>query len=268
MEGSTRLPDIPESSTDPLENPPAGQDTGQSTPEVDTVEPAAAGPTLEVTAQAPAADVPPEAAESGLASLRRFLIELVQTAVLALLLFLAIDTATARIRVQSISMQPTLYEQDFVLVNRLAYRLGELHRKDVIVFNPPIDAAEEPYIKRVIGLPGDTIRIAGGQVFVNDQLLQETYLKAPPDTTAYGLFRKIRSLAWVITAIILLIRASGAWCRSAISSEKRWSSIGRSITGSCLTRPRLLPQRHDRSGPRTGPASGPDVRNVQPGIGP
>jgi len=99
---------------------------------------------------------------------------------LSAILFLGINAVSARIRVESISMQPTLYEQDFVLVNRLAYRLGELHRKDVIVFNPPIDAAEEPYIKRVIGLPGDTIRIAGGQVFVNDQLLQETYLKAPP----------------------------------------------------------------------------------------
>ncbi len=96
------------------------------------------------------------------------------------MLFLAIDTATARIRVQSISMQPTLYEQDFVLVNRLAYRLGEMQRKDVIVFHPPLDAAVEPYIKRIIGLPGDTVRVVGGQVYVNDQLLQESYLKAPP----------------------------------------------------------------------------------------
>ncbi|MFM8320097.1 MAG: signal peptidase I [Chloroflexota bacterium] len=114
------------------------------------------------------------------ARLREFLVEVLQTAVLALVLFLAIDFATARIRVQSISMQPTLYEHDFVLVNKLAYRWGDIERTDIIVFNPPISAAPEPYIKRVIGLPGDVVRIVGGNVYVNDELLHENYLAAEP----------------------------------------------------------------------------------------
>lgn len=139
-----------------------------------------------VESAAPAIEDGPEASSAAeaaerIAHMRSFLVELAQTAILALILFLAIDTATARIRVQSISMQPTLYERDFVLVNKLAYRMGEMHRKDVVVFHPPLNQVEEPYIKRVIGLPGDTVRIAGGNVYVNDQLLQEGYLKAAPN---------------------------------------------------------------------------------------
>lgn len=112
--------------------------------------------------------------------LRRFVFEVLQTVLLAFMIFAGINYATARILVQSVSMQPTLFESDFVLVNKLAYRIGDLERKDVIVFRPPLDAEAEPYIKRVIGLPGDTVRIAAGQVFVNSVPLQENYLAAPP----------------------------------------------------------------------------------------
>lgn len=112
--------------------------------------------------------------------LRGFLVELIQTVVMALVLFLIIDSLTARIQVQSISMQPTLYEDDYVLVNKLAYRLGMLQRQDIIVFRPPINEEGEPYIKRLIGLPGDSVRVVGGLVYVNDQPLEENYLKAPP----------------------------------------------------------------------------------------
>jgi signal peptidase I len=183
MDNSSRLPDIPESSTDPLEIHPVNSEFQPVMPEnklpLEDTQPLKLAPTT--LAEEPlVAGTPDQATESKFAQVRSFLIELAQTAILALILFLIIDTATARIRVQSISMQPTLYESDFVLVNRLAYRLGDLHRKDVIVFNPPLNAAEEPYIKRIIGLPGDNVRVTGGQVYVNEQLLQETYLKAPP----------------------------------------------------------------------------------------
>lgn len=122
----------------------------------------------------------PPARPGWIAQLRRFFVEALQTVLLALIIFMAINYATARILVQSVSMQPTLYERDFVLVNKLAYRFGEPERKDVIVFKPPLSPEEEPYIKRIIGLPGDTVRIANQQVYVNDVLLQETYLAAAP----------------------------------------------------------------------------------------
>ena len=112
--------------------------------------------------------------------LRSLIKEVWQTVLLSLLVFAVINIATVRIRIQSISMQPTLYEQDFVLVNKLAYKIGELNRRDVVVFQPPIESEREPYIKRVIGLPGDIVRVSDGVVFINDLPLQEAYEAAPP----------------------------------------------------------------------------------------
>jgi signal peptidase I len=108
--------------------------------------------------------------------LRRMLRELLETLLLAVIIFIAINTATARILVQSISMQPNLVENDLVLVNRLAYLLSDPQRGEVIVFLNPLNPQDVPYIKRVIGLPGDTVAIDQGQVFVNGFLLKEPYL--------------------------------------------------------------------------------------------
>lgn len=112
---------------------------------------------------------------------KRFLIELIQTVIISALLYLAIDAISARIQVLSISMQPTLFEKDFVLVNKVVYKIGEPEYGDVIVFRYPPNPETTPYIKRVIGLPGDTVRITNGKVFVNDQPMVEPYISAPPD---------------------------------------------------------------------------------------
>jgi signal peptidase I len=108
-----------------------------------------------------------------------FLWEIVQTLLMAIILYFLIDTVVGRVRVENISMQPTLHEGEFILVNKLAYRLGDFHRGDVVVFHYPRNPAED-YIKRVIGLPGDTVVIENGQVMVNGQVLDEPYIKAPP----------------------------------------------------------------------------------------
>jgi signal peptidase I len=113
-------------------------------------------------------------------SVRRFLVDISETLILSVALFLIINAVSARIRIESISMQPTLFEGDFVIVNRLAYKLGEPGRGDIIVFHFPPDPQREPYIKRVVGLPGDTVRIKNGHVFINDIALREPYIKASP----------------------------------------------------------------------------------------
>jgi signal peptidase I len=125
-------------------------------------------------------DPEPQETPEKRASFGRFLLDLFETVALSVVLFLAINAISARIRVESISMQPTLYEGDFVIVNKLAYKFGEPGRGDVIVFHYPPNPNIEPYIKRIIGLPGDTVRVEGEQVFVNDVPLQEPYIKAPP----------------------------------------------------------------------------------------
>lgn len=125
-------------------------------------------------------DPDPQEVNEGPGKMRRFLVEIFQTLLISLVLYFGINAISARIRVQSISMQPTLNERDFVLVNKLAYKISTPRRGDVIIFLPPPDPLGEPYIKRIIGLPGDMIRIDTGQVFVNDVLQKEPYIQAPP----------------------------------------------------------------------------------------
>jgi signal peptidase I len=109
----------------------------------------------------------------------RFLLDIVETVVLSAILFLGINAISARIRVDGFSMEPTLHNGEFVIVNKLAYQFGDPKHGDVIVFRYPRDPDQE-YIKRVIGLPGDRVRIINGQVYVNDELIEEPYIAAPP----------------------------------------------------------------------------------------
>jgi signal peptidase I len=127
-----------------------------------------------------ATQIEPDPIPSPTGGLKGFLIELVQTVLIAVLLFLGINALTARIRVQSVSMQPTLYEKDFVLINKVIYKFGPPKRGDVIVFHPPLDPEGEPFVKRIIGLPGDTVKVMGGQVFANDIPLTEPYIQSTP----------------------------------------------------------------------------------------
>lgn len=103
--------------------------------------------------------------------------EVLQTLIMAVVLYFLIDTVVGRVRVENISMQPTLHEGQFILVNKLAYRLGSFERGDIIIFHH--DATED-YIKRVIGLPGDKVDVHGGHVYVNGEMLTETYIAAEP----------------------------------------------------------------------------------------
>jgi len=107
---------------------------------------------------------------------RRTLADIFETVLLSVVLFLGINAISSRIRVESISMQPTLYAGNFVLVNKLAYKIGKPSLGNIIVFRYPPDPTQVPYIKRVIGLPGDNIHIADGKVYVNGKQLVEPYL--------------------------------------------------------------------------------------------
>ena len=119
-------------------------------------------------------DAIPEEQKPGL---RRTLLDTLETILLSLVLFLAINTVSERIRVESISMQPTLFPGDYVIVNKLAYRFsGSPERGDVIVFRYPPNPEAIPYIKRIIGLPGDQVHIADGNISINGQLMLEPYL--------------------------------------------------------------------------------------------
>jgi signal peptidase I len=105
--------------------------------------------------------------------------ELLQTLLIAGILFLIVNLATARIRVDGSSMEPSLHDGELVVVNRLAYRWSDLARGDIIVFNFPFDP-DRRFIKRLIGLPGDRIMVQDGRLYINNAPVEEPYIAAPP----------------------------------------------------------------------------------------
>ena len=99
------------------------------------------------------------------------------------------------VRVEGTSMLPRLEDNDRLFINKLLYHFESIHRGDVVVFHYPRDPRKS-YIKRVIALPGDRVRIERGQVWVNGDALQEPYVpmefldtRSMPETTlAAGLY--------------------------------------------------------------------------------
>lgn len=81
------------------------------------------------------------------------------------------------VRVEGTSMLPRLHDQDRIFINKFVYHFEDISRGDVVVFYYPRDPSKS-YIKRVIGIAGDRIRIDSGQVYVNGEALEEDYV--PP----------------------------------------------------------------------------------------
>lgn len=73
------------------------------------------------------------------------------------------------------SMYPTLDDNDQLIMDKISYRFGEPERFDIIVFNQEEQGEQVHYIKRVIGLPGETIYISEGKIYIDDQELSESY---------------------------------------------------------------------------------------------
>ena len=108
-------------------------------------------------------------------------LEIVETLVLTLILFWVIQSFVAQpFQVQQFSMQNTIQDGQFVLVDRLTPHFDHYHRGDIIVFTPPqaVDESpdQKPFIKRIIGVEGDTVSIHDGKVFVNGIELDEPYV--------------------------------------------------------------------------------------------
>lgn len=108
--------------------------------------------------------------------------EAVEVALLIVAVVTLVNLTTARFIVDGDSMQPNLATGQFVLINRLNYLLWEPQRGDVIVLASP-EQQHEDLIKRVIGLPGETVRVHNQQVWIDGLALDEPYLAAPPSYT-------------------------------------------------------------------------------------
>lgn len=133
---------------------------------------AAADDALRLESAEGAASAPPQEKEPSYGWL--MVRELVETVVLSLIIFLLIRQVVQNYRIENHSMEPNFYEGQFVLVNKLAYRLGTPTRGDVVVFHNPRNTNED-YIKRIIGIPGDTVEVREQTVFVNGLALPEDF---------------------------------------------------------------------------------------------
>jgi signal peptidase I len=107
--------------------------------------------------------------------------EIIETALLTAIIFLLVNTATGRFRIEGQSMEPNLHDGEYVLVDKVSYALHSPERGDVIVLLRP--NPEKDLIKRIIGLPGDTIEVRNGQVYINGTVINEPYLNQPTNST-------------------------------------------------------------------------------------
>lgn len=111
--------------------------------------------------------------------------EFAETIIVALVIFLLLQVVVKNFRITGDSMLPTFRDGQFLLVDRLTYYFTDPKRGDVIVFRYPRNPAED-FIKRVIGLPGETVNIADGQVYINGIPLVEPYVNGVPTTIYRG----------------------------------------------------------------------------------
>jgi signal peptidase I len=109
---------------------------------------------------------------------RSLLREALETILLTLIIFLALNTATGRFQVRGSSMEPTLHDGQYLVISKLTYWVHPPERGDVIVFRPPNNPADD-YIKRVVGLPGEQVEIRDGAILVEGALLEEPYIANP-----------------------------------------------------------------------------------------
>lgn len=104
-------------------------------------------------------------------------VELAQSLVMGVALALILQIFIQPTIVYGESMEPSLHDQERVIVDKVSYRIGLPARGDIVIF--PVEGEPLPLIKRVIGLPGDTVEVRAGQVLVNGVALREPYVSGP-----------------------------------------------------------------------------------------
>lgn len=135
-------------------------------------------PSLEMEEQ-PIPEAPTEAKKPiNWAAVRHVAKEVIETVVLTALIFFVIQALVRNFRVVGSSMEPNLFDGQYLIIDKVSYRLGSPQRGDVIVFQPP-NRPDQDYVKRIIGLPGEVVEVKHGQVFINGQPLVETYVVRP-----------------------------------------------------------------------------------------
>jgi signal peptidase I len=109
--------------------------------------------------------------------------EVLEMIVLTIAIFLVVRVALQNFRVEGDSMNPTLQDAEYILVNKVDYFLHSPERGDIVVFHAtPAGQPDKDFIKRIVGLPGDVVQVKNGGVYINARRLPETsYQHTIPD---------------------------------------------------------------------------------------
>jgi signal peptidase I len=113
----------------------------------------------------------------------KFIRDAVVLVMIAVFVFLALQATVQASVINGSCMEPNLYNGQRIVINKAAVYFDEWERGEVIVFQPPESPGATPFIKRVIGLPGETVEVRGGEVFVDGRVLDEAYIAESPNYT-------------------------------------------------------------------------------------
>ncbi len=113
--------------------------------------------------------------------MKSFLREIFITLILAIVIFFLLQTTVQSFIIIGSSMKPSLQQGDRLLISKVVYSLHDPERGDIIVFESP--NRQSDYIKRVIALPGETVEVKQGTVYINGHQLDEPYIKEAPRYT-------------------------------------------------------------------------------------
>lgn len=147
-----------------------------------------------------------------------------QTFLMALAIFVVIYFFIARpFQVSGESMYPTYKDHEYIFTNVLGVKLGHINRGDVIVFKAPVDDGKD-FIKRVIGLPGDTVELKNGFVYLNNQILDESSYLDPKVKTYGEAFLSENKKIKIPEGSIFVLGDN----RSASSDSREWGLLNKS----------------------------------------
>ena len=149
-----------------------------------------------------------------------FFLDLIETVVIALAIFVVVYLFLVQPhQVKGKSMYPNFEDGEYLLTDKVSYKLGQPKRGDVIVFKAP-ENEKYDYIKRIIGVPGDSVSVSGGHIYINGQGLEEDYLPGEYETRGGSFLREGQSV---------VVKDGEYFCvgdnRSHSSDSREWGMV-------------------------------------------